>query len=127
MSDVKVQEQNLDRLGIFFSLACTIHCLGLPLLTFIMPTFTISFEQEWIHVSLLFLLIPIALFSFINSKKNHGKRMPMIYGLIGISFLIFAVLFEEKTIYYLETTLTVLGSVFLIVAHTCNLKYSRFN
>ncbi len=107
-----------DKAGIFFSSACAIHCLTLPTISFFSPSLTVYLEQEWIHKALLILLLPIALFSLNRAHREHQRKTPLIIGILGITFLIAAVLIDD-----LEKILTVSGSVLLILAHGFNIKF----
>jgi len=116
-------KSNYDVLGILFSVACLLHCLALPLLSFIAPTLTVFLKQEWIHLLLLALLIPIALFSFINGKKRHMHNTPLVLGVTGVSFLLLAIALEGFSDINFEAIFTVCGSLMLTVAHVFNIKY----
>lgn len=115
--------KTLDYVGILFSVLCTIHCLFLPVLISVVPTFSHKLENEWIHFVLLAVLIPVALMSFVISKKNHKKASPLTLGIVGITFLLMAVAIDQVGLHEWESSLTLLGSVFLIIAHIFNLKY----
>jgi len=111
---------SLDVAGITFSALCAAHCLLLPLMASMIPTFTQFLDNEWIHLGLLFLLIPIALVSFISRRRVHLNSKPLIFGSLGIILLVAAVLSEGFGPHELETILTVAGSVLLIMAHLIN-------
>ena len=115
----------LDNVGIFCSGACAVHCLSIPVLTFFTPALTSYFENQWIHITLLFFVIPIAGFSFIRQKKIHGNSKPMMFGLLGVAFLVMQVVLEQ--IFHthnrgLDMTLSIIGSSFLITGHIRNMK-----
>ena len=112
--------------GILCSVACAIHCMLIPVITLLSPTLTSYFENEWIHIGLLFIVVPIALTSFYQQKRIHEKIKPMILGSIGIFFLISAIVSEQLfniEIEKLEFVLTMIGSTFLIVGHLYNIRY----
>jgi len=118
----------LDRLGILGSSICAIHC-ALPLLvSFLSPSFSSYFENEWIHYLLLVTVIPLALFSFVRSRSLHMKNSPLVLGFLGILFLVLAISVEEPFGFSLkqsELLATVLGSSILILSHFLNLKFIR--
>ena len=86
------------------------------------------FENEWIHIGLLVLLVPVALISFYNSKKVHLQNKPFLFGGIGIALLVSAILFEailDLHIEKLEVILTTVGSILLIIGHLYNIKFLK--
>lgn len=115
----------LDRLGILGSAICAVHC-ALPLIfSFISPSISSAFGNELVHYALLVLVVPVAAFSFLQSKKIHKKAVPFILGSIGVLFLIAAIALEGvlgSSIPNFELLATVSGSFILILAHLINLK-----
>jgi hypothetical protein len=93
-------------------------------LIYLSPTYLSFLKNELIHLGLLVVLVPIALLAFYKSYKQFNILKPAIFGTLGISLLICAVLLEALhiEISYLEKVLTALGSIFLIIGHTLNLK-----
>lgn len=114
----------LDKAGIICSGACAIHCLLIPVIAYSSPFIAKYFQNEMIHTGLLVVLIPIALINFTRSSKIHGNNKPLLIGILGIVLLVVAVLVESLHIEipYLEKSLTGIGSLLLIAAHTINLK-----
>lgn len=116
-------ENKFDVIGMLFSVTCIVHCLALPLLSSLLPTFTMSLEEEWIHLLLLALLIPVALYSFITGKRNHHRNAPLILGVMGIIILLLAIFTEDLGTRELESVLTLVGSLILILSHILNIKF----
>ena len=77
-----------DNLSICLSLACILHCIALPLLIIILPTFS-SFwiNNENVHVILVILAIPISLFAMTKSLTKHHNYKCIFLGLIIIIFV----------------------------------------
>ena len=127
--EVTVQNKSriiLDRLGIFCSGACALHCLMVPIIVLASPTLASYFENEWVHVGMILLIIPIAGISFYSGKKLHGCIRPMKFGFLGIGFLVLVICFERVLgleVRGLEIILTMVGGTFLIIAHFSNIKY----
>ena len=115
-----------DKAGIFFSIACLLHCTALPLLSMIAPLTTSYLKEEWIHFLLLSFLIPVAIFSFVKGKNIHMIYNPIIIGIIGISCLILAIFSESFASHEWEKYLTIIGSFCLILAHGLNIKYQKY-
>jgi peptidoglycan/LPS O-acetylase OafA/YrhL len=120
--------KTLDRMGIFFSGACALHCLLMPILPFFLPTLTIHFEFEWLHYLLLLLIVPTAWLSFYRHNNIPNKSTPLKFGLSGVLFLIVAVAGEKLLSFEvenLEVILTTIGSVMLICGHFLNIRYAQ--
>ena len=120
-----VVRTQFDKFGIICSGACAAHCLLTPFIALASPAFAKFFENEWIHIGLLFFVIPIALIAFYSGYKSHKQHRLLILGFLGVFLLLFAVvaeLFFHIEIEYLEFILTALGSTCLIMAHLSNMN-----
>ena len=116
-------DNKLDRVGIVCSGACAAHCMLAPIIALASPAIASYAENEWIHIVLLLLIVPVAAFAFYRSMKIHQKMYPTLLGGIGIVFLILAVMIESLIeIEKLEVVLTVIGCVFLISGHIFNIN-----
>ena len=118
----------LDKLGIFCSTACAIHCFFAPLLIFISPTIARYLQSEWVHIGLVLLVVPIAVISFYSSKNLHQSLRPMRLGFLGLGFLVIAICYEQVLgleVEGLEVIATAVGSAFLVMAHLNNMKCLR--
>ncbi len=128
-SETKTLESNtLDKACILCSGACAIHCMLAPIIALASPAIAHFFENEWIHIGLLVLLTPIAIIAFYRGFKLHQETRPVFLGSAGIVLLLMAVSFEllfKIEVESLEIIFTMIGSILLIVAHICNIKYLR--
>ena len=116
-------DNRLDKMGIACSGACAIHCMLAPIVTLASPAMASYAENEWIHLVLLLLIVPLAVVAFHRSMKLHKKTHPSWLGGIGVGFLLSAVIFEGLfEIGKLEVALTAIGCVFLISAHILNIN-----
>tara|TARA_B100000925_G_scaffold99377_1_gene72739 strand:+ start:10685 stop:11062 length:378 start_codon:yes stop_codon:yes gene_type:complete len=116
-----------DKAGIACSGLCAIHCALGPIIAFSSPGIVRFFDNEWIHIGLLVLIVPIAIFAFVKGHNVHNNIKPFALGFIGLVFLLSAVIFEALhiEIEFLEISLTVVGCVLLTIAHFLNIKYQR--
>ena len=120
----------LDKAGIACSGACALHCMAAPIIAFFAPTLTAHFENEWLHILLLLLILPIAGTAFYGHRRLHGHTAPLAFGVAGGVLLVGAVLSEKvpgMEIEGLELILTVLGSASLITGHILNMWCVRRN
>ena len=100
--------KNYDKIGIFVSGLCLIHCILLPFLSIIIP-----FLDEKLHILLFFIIITIGFYSFYFGFKKHQKLRPLILFIIGIIFLSLEI-FSHYEVF------TIFGSVIIIAAHLNN-------
>ena len=116
-----------DSLGILLSGACVAHCVLLPVVAFLSPVIATLIEAEWVHLSLLAVLAPLALITFYAGRKRHQSAGPLQWGAIGLALLFSALMAEgdHMTGLELETGLTVLGSLLLCYAHYQNFSLKK--
>jgi hypothetical protein len=63
-----------DKIAISLSTLCVIHCLSLPLLVALLPSFTVlSLHGEAFHFWMVVAVIPISLFALQMGCKKHKK------------------------------------------------------
>ena len=67
----------------FMSLACVIHCIGLPIFIMVVPTFAHSLENPLLELGLLILSIIIGSFIVYQGYCRHKKRHVLFYFMIG--------------------------------------------
>lgn len=117
----------LDRTGLLFSALCALHCLLVPFLTFFSPVVASFFHHEWIHVALIFVVVPVAFISFVNQKAIHHGKLPLRLAWFGTVFLVLPMILEvfhmEFSLY--EEVLTMFGSLLMMVGHFLNMRYSK--
>ncbi len=111
-----------DVAAIFGSGACAIHCLVLPSLAILSPSVANLFSGEWVHVGLLVLLIPIAIFTLFNGYKLHKSHLTLSTGIFGICAMVVAFLLEAYAFdgENLVVSINALGTLALMSAHLMN-------
>ena len=116
-----------DKSAIGLSALCALHCLLLPITVILYPNTTSVFpNDEVVHLSILFVVIPISLFALFRGSQIHKKPSIFYFGVLGLTVLILALvaghfIFGE----YGEKILTLVGSGVLILAHLRNFKVCR--
>jgi hypothetical protein len=135
--EADLSKNALDKVGIGLSLLCAVHCMIFPLLMVFSPWIGTFIEGSWFHIIMIVMVAPLALFLFIGTYKKHGNSRPLIFGSIGIAFLIVGLLvpelFEhdhgdhslESQWLWIESILTTIGGGLLITAHFKNIKTCR--
>ena len=120
-------ERTLDALGMFFSVACLLHCLALPLLLAVLPLAAASlFADERFHKWMLLGVVPVsvlALGAACLRRRAYGVAAVGICGTLLIAYAAFGRdlggLPEAG-----ETALTVSGALLLSAAHLVNARAS---
>ena len=127
MSNQLFTTESGDKAAIGLSLACALHCLMVPLLLALFPSGALSgLGDERIHLGLLFLIIPISVFSLTLGCRVHRNLTVVAVGVTGICFLCFsALLAHGMGGESLETAGTLLGSGIGALSHALNFKFCR--
>ena len=121
----------LDRLGITASMGCAIHCLFTGIFFLIFPAlFEITEEfapleflhSEWIHWGLAVVVVPVAVLSLGRGYYLHRKAKTIVLGGIGLAMILTGLTLHP---FAAETILTMVGGLFLAMAHFLNLKGLR--
>ena len=113
----------MDKIGIWVSGLCALHCLALPLLLPILPFVASSFIAEnWFERTILSLSLLIGLTALLVGFFRYHRQLYPLYALIagGIIYWnkdIFGHDFEPITI--------AIGATLIITAHVMNLRLCR--
>ena len=149
-----VKKQFSDKLSICLSLCCILHCIALPAIILMIPSFaSLWINNEKVHVILVLFAVPISLFAMAKSLRIHHNYKCISLAIIGLSFLVIAIFMHdinfgseshigngEATHHEeaehghhehggigetLETIFTVLGGLILLGAHYLNIRSVR--
>ncbi|MGQ8366238.1 MerC domain-containing protein [Glaciecola sp. 1036] len=119
----RVDNTRFDKLGVWVSSLCALHCLAIPMLLPIAPFIaTTFFAESWFERTILAISILIGFIAlFIGFHQYHRQLYP-IYSLITGALIywnkdVFGEAYEPFTI--------ALGAGFIIAAHLLNLKLCR--
>jgi len=122
-----INKFKIDGLAISLSFLCAVHCLFMPSFIILAPSLlSISFDNEFIHYLILALAIPISIFALSAGYKAHKSLSMIFIGFLGLSILLFAVLFGNNLFGEIgEKGLTLFGSIIVASAHYRNLKVCK--
>ena len=122
-----INKFKIDGLAISLSFLCAVHCLFMPSFIILAPSLlSVSFDNEFIHYLILALAIPISIFALSAGYKAHKSLSMIFIGFLGLSILLFAVLFGNNLFGEIgEKGLTLFGSVIVASAHYRNLKVCK--
>ncbi|MEI8651528.1 MerC domain-containing protein [Pseudoalteromonas sp. Hal273] len=115
---MKSSQSVMDRMAIGLSVMCTVHCFATPVILALLPSFTVlRIDSEQFHLWILAAVLPTSLLALSLGCKKHKLKRYMACGVIGLSFMICAVLLGHEIA---EKALTLIGSAFIAVAHWFN-------
>lgn len=80
--------RRLDRLGVFASVGCAIHCMIAPLLLILAPMLGGIWVHPVSHLAIAGLVMPIAVFSLRRGFAIHGRRWIATAGTVGIGLVL---------------------------------------
>ena len=123
---MKTQQAITDKLAIGLSLACMIHCLGLPALLVLVPSLmALQLDNEAFHFWLVFAVIPTSLYAITLGCKQHKRYQLLVLCGIGLVMLLAALMLEARIGETGEQLLTVLGSSLIVIGHWRNYRLCR--
>ena len=154
MNIVQVRKQFSDKLSICLSLCCILHCIALPVIILMIPSFaSLWINNEKVHVILVLFAVPISLFAMAKSLRIHHNykciSLAVILCLLVAAILMHDINFGSESSHIgheevahheeaghghhkhggigetLETIFTVLGGLILLGAHYLNIRSIR--
>lgn len=119
--------RQLDRVAIFLSGLCLLHCLLLPVVIALFPLLSIGFGgDEHFHELLLWFVLPVSTVGLALGWRHHRSVRALTLGVIAMAILAFAATWGHDNLpEFIEVALTVLGSLMLAVAHLQNFRHLR--
>ena len=111
----------LEKMGLFLSFVCAVHCLSMPLLFFFAPYFmsslTFSAQMEWFLVATSF---GLAAFLLIQDFLKHRKPLPLYF--LGFALLckVLDILISNQSI---EWIFGLLLGIFVAIAYWVNYQH----
>lgn len=117
---------HLDFIGFSASVACAIHCAGLPFLLTFMPLAGLEMlENPWIEYSFILISIVIATSSLTHGyRRHHGKPLALITVTFGFLFIATGQLLPFE---WTEILLTSIGGLIVALAHLLNWKHIKLS
>ena len=115
-------EKWLDKIGIWLSGLCLVHCVGTVVMLALLPVVSVNEQtHEYVHIVLAVILPTIALLAFIPGYRRHHDKRVIGLGVAGVALIIFAAAepFHGQDHVFVGVV-TSLGSVSLITAHLRN-------
>ena len=96
MDITQVKKQFGDKLSICLSICCILHCIALPVIILMIPSFaSLWINNEKIHVILVLFAVPISLFAMAKSLRIHHNYKCISLAVIGLSLLVSAIFMHD--------------------------------
>ena len=96
MNIAQVKKQFSDKLSICLSLCCILHCIALPVIILMIPSFaSLWINNEKVHVILVLFAVPISLFAMAKSLRIHHNYKCISLAIIGLFFLVTAIFMHD--------------------------------
>ena len=96
MNIAQVKKQFSDKLSICLSLCCILHCIALPVIILMIPSFaSLWINNEKVHVILVLFAVPISLFAMAKSLRIHHNYKCISLAVIGLSLLVGAIFMHD--------------------------------
>ena len=96
MNITQVKKQFSDKLSICISLCCILHCIALPVIILMIPSFaSLWINNEKVHVILVLFAVPISLFAMAKSLRVHHNNKCIILAIVGLSLLVGAIFMHD--------------------------------
>ena len=67
-----------DRVGVFASVLCAIHCALTPILLLMLPTFGRVWSHPASHWGMALFVVPVAAFTLTRGFRRHRRRWPSV-------------------------------------------------
>ncbi|MDG5487258.1 MerC domain-containing protein [Sphingomonas sp. BGYR3] len=124
MAAISRQQKLLDSFAIGASALCLVHCLLLPALLIVAPALTAFVAlPERFHLLMFILAVPMSLLALAAGWRRHRRAEPALIACAGLCLIGAGALLAEGE--WLETLLTVPGSLLLALGHAVNWRAMR--
>ena len=85
-------QKNSDKLSIFVSITCALHCLLMPAFLITTSSFiALQIDNEFLHGVMLLIIFPISIFALLTGLFNHDGKISFLSGFIGLITLLYFV------------------------------------
>ena len=122
--------QNLtNKAAIGLSIACSIHCLALPIAVVLIPTIaTLPIANEAFHFWFWVFAVPASVIALSMGCKKHRNVKVLTAGAMGITLLTASTFVGHDLFGELgEKIMTVVASLFIVTSHIFNHRLCRLN
>lgn len=117
-----------DRLGIFLSGLCAVHCLLVPVLLMTSPSLAAYWvhDEDPFHQLVFVAILSVALVAFVLGYRVHRSLGPVLWMLLGVGLILVATFFASN--WWGDSwsyALSFVGGLTLMRAHFLNRAHCR--
>lgn len=119
----KQSQSIMDRVGIWTSSLCALHCLLLPILITVLPFVSASFFAEaWFEKTILSLSMIVGFWALLTGFYRYHRQLYPIY-----SLLLGGLIYWNKDMFgeAYEPLTVVSGALLIVAAHVINIKLCK--
>ncbi|MEO0412101.1 MAG: MerC domain-containing protein [Pseudomonadota bacterium] len=107
-----------DKMAVFLSVLCIVHCLAIPLLLVVFPTaLTGAAHTDMTHYVLFIAAFPLSVFAMFYGYRTHKRARYSLVAFLGLAGLAAGLALHGLTY---EVYATITGAVVLALAHLGN-------
>jgi len=85
---IEVPSRRWDRIGVWASVGCSIHCLATPFLFLAMPAIAGIWAHPGAHASMAVFVVPLAAGTLFRGYRVHAKSWVAVAAIVGISSIL---------------------------------------
>lgn len=116
----------IDKVGMFSSATCAVHCMLLPFLITILPLYGLSFiVNETFEVIMLMASITLAILSLCLGYKTHKNKKMFFLFSAGISLLLLGRFAHENDWGFSSLVILFIGGLLISGSHFVNNKLCK--
>jgi peptidoglycan/LPS O-acetylase OafA/YrhL len=117
----------VDRIGIFVSAACLLHCLATPIVLSLLAVYAhfLPSEERTHRILALFITI-LGVTALLTGYRRHKRPSVLVLMTAGLLFILAGAFFGDRLpSHWDEVAITLAGSSCLIAAHRINHTFCR--
>ena len=116
-----------DRLGIYASALCVVHCILTPVLLSVSVVGAHFLpSEEHTHRTLALGIACIGAFAVVRGLRRHRRQLVLWLMLGGLSLIAAAAFFGDNLPrHWMEVSITICGSTLMILAHRLNHTFGK--
>ncbi len=117
----------LDRIGVYASVLCFIHCLATPIVLSLLAVYAHFLpSEEHTHRVLAVFVTMVGALAIVTGYRRHRRPMVLVLMAAGLGFIFAGAFFGDRLpSHWLEVLVTLAGSCCLIAAHRKNHTFCK--
>ena len=116
----------IDKVGMFSSATCAVHCMLLPFLISILPLYGLSFiVNESFEIIMLMASITLAILSLCLGYKTHKNKKMFFLFSAGISLILLGRFAHENNWRFSSIVILFIGGLLISGSHFVNNKLCK--